>query len=96
MCGPNLELNLRLALEKAPQTRKFLEEDLPRVSISCQAGIEPGYALESRGLPNPGLADVHFSPGLHTSRPQVQPQQKGLADGRWQSWLQQVASFLQV
>ena len=33
---------LEAALEKAPQTRKFLEEELPRVSISCQAGFEPG------------------------------------------------------
>ena len=33
---------LEAALEKAPQTRKFLEEELPRVSISCQAGLEPG------------------------------------------------------
>ena len=33
---------LEAALEKAPQTRNFLEEELPRVSISCQAGFEPG------------------------------------------------------
>ena len=33
---------LEAALEKAPQTRYFLEEELPRVSISCQAGFEPG------------------------------------------------------
>ena len=33
---------LEAALEKAPQTRKFLEEELPRVSISCQAGFKPG------------------------------------------------------
>ena len=33
---------LEAAMEKAPQTRKFLEEQLPRVSISCQAGFKPG------------------------------------------------------
>ena len=35
-------------------------------------------------------------PGTSTSRSWVQLEQKGLADGSWQSWLQQVASFLQA
>ena len=38
---------IEAGLWKAPQTRKFLEEDLPRVSVSCQAGFEPGGALKS-------------------------------------------------
>ena len=35
-------------------------------------------------------------PGPSTSRPRVWLEQKGLADGSWQSWLRQVASFLQA
>ena len=50
--GSALEANLR----KAPQTKKFLEEVLPRVSIPCQAGVESGGpSLQGdpllRGLP---------------------------------------------
>ena len=66
---------LEAALEKAPQTRNFLEEELPRVSISCQAGFEPGGVLTSRGRPHKGLADGYLLP-----EPRGQPQQLGLAE----------------
>ena len=49
---------LEAALEKAPQTRKFLEEELPRVSISCQAGFEPG------GVHDDARMDTHASTPL--------------------------------
>ena len=51
---------LEAALEKAPQTRNFLEEELPRVSISCQAGFEPGGVHnDAREWPHQaGLTDV--------------------------------------
>ena len=35
-------------------------------------------------------------PGPSTSRSRVRLEQKGLADGSWQSWLRQVASFFQA
>ena len=66
---------LEAALEKAPQTRNFLEEDLPRVSVSCQAGFKPGGVLTSRGRPHKGLADGYLLP-----EPRGQPQQLGLAE----------------
>ena len=94
MCGPNLEPNLR-----------------PVLSSTNLRPSNP-EALESRGLPNPGLADDQFLPrprvlphqvghaevmpgqaqnlpGLCTSRPGVQPLQKGLADDQEQSRLLQ-------
>ena len=38
---------IEAGLRRAPQTRKFLVEDLPRVSVPCQAGFEPGGAYKS-------------------------------------------------
>ena len=70
-----VEAALEAALEKAPQTRNFLEEELPRVSISCQAGFEPGRVMTSRGRPHKGLADGYLLP-----EPRGQPQQMGLAE----------------
>ena len=85
---------LEAALEKAPQTRKFLEEELPRVSISCQAGFEPG------GVHNDAPERPHLRPAegpkqpteLHQrpSSPRARPQQVGLAEvlpGRVQNLL---------
>ena len=61
---------LEAAMEKAPQTRNFLEEDLPRVSVSCQAGFEPGGALEPRGRhPQKGSANDHLPAQAGSSAP---------------------------
>ena len=38
---------IEAGLRKAPQTKKFLEEDLPRGSVPCRAGFEPGGAYKS-------------------------------------------------
>ena len=53
-----VEAALEAALEKAPQTRNFLEEELPRASISCQAGFEPG------GVHDDARMDTHASTPL--------------------------------
>ena len=46
----------------------------PKLTPHLSPAVNPD-ALESRGLPNHGLADVHFSP-----RPRVLPQQVGHAE----------------
>ena len=54
---------IEAGLRRAPQTRKFLEEDLPRVSVPCQAGFEPRGAFKSRVRPpQMGLADALLLP----------------------------------
>ena len=52
-----------------------LEPNLRPVLSSTNLRPSNPEALESRGLPNPGLADDQFLP-----RPRVQPLQKGFAD----------------
>ena len=73
--GSALEANLW----KAPQTKKFLEEVLPRVSIPCQAGFESGGAYRPRVLPHQGgqpevmTGQAHYLPGSSSSRPPDAP-----------------------
>ena len=69
--GSALEANLW----KAPQTKKFLEEVLPRVSVPCQAGSESGGAYRPWVLPHQGgqpevmTGQARYLPGSSSSRP---------------------------
>ena len=105
-------------------TVEFVKDEVEEFVSSESAWLKeeeqgPPEVLESRGLPNHGLADAQFLPrprvlpqqvghaevmpgqaqnlpGSRTSRPRVQPQQKGLADGWGQSRLQQMSPHLRA
>ena len=70
---------IEAGLRKAPQTKKFLEEVLPRVSVPCQAGFESGGAYRPRVLPHQGgqpevmTGQAHYLPGSSSSRPPDAP-----------------------
>ena len=77
---------IQAGLRKAPQTRKFLEEELPRVAVPCQAGFESGGASRPPdALVHPHLLGVarvvpgqaYYLPGPCTPELRVQPPQVG-------------------
>ena len=87
---------IQAGLRKAPQTRRFLEEELPRVAVPCQAGLESGGAsMPPDALVHPHLLGVAgvvsvqapCLPGPITPELRVRPPQLGgLADEELEPW----------
>ena len=104
------EVKPKVSHHSLPRSQKRPPPSLKPCHPMCGPTPEPKLTPNLGPAANPdvpvhpqqvGVAEVvpgqdQNLPGPSTSRSRVRLEQKGLADGSWQSWLQQVASFLQA